>query len=87
MRADPRLLLKDPAISAPADTPSGMRTVYNPHVASIRAATLANLDLPVEVPPARAVCVVGCMVCCMVCCMVPHVPPRPFSTPTCWPTR
>ncbi len=26
-----------------------MRTVYNPHIASIRAATLANLDLPVEV--------------------------------------
>jgi hypothetical protein len=48
LRSDPRLLLKDPAISAPADTASGMRTVYNPHVASIRAATLRNLDLPVD---------------------------------------
>ena len=48
LRTDPRLLLKDPAVSAPADTASGMRTVYNPHIASIRAATLRNLDLPVD---------------------------------------
>ena len=48
LKTDPRLLLKDPAISVPADTASGMRTIYNPHIASIKASTLANLDLPVS---------------------------------------
>jgi ubiquitin-activating enzyme E1 C len=48
MKEDERLRLKNPAISVPADTSSGMRTIYNPHVSSIHDKTKANLDEPVS---------------------------------------
>ena len=44
---DERLRLKNPAISVPADTTSGMRTIYNPLVQSILEKTKANLDEPI----------------------------------------
>jgi len=48
MKEDARLRLKNPAISVPADTASGMKTVYNPHVQSILEKTKANLDEPIS---------------------------------------
>lgn len=48
MKEDERLRLKNPAISVPADTASGMKTIYNPLVQSILEKTKANLDEPVS---------------------------------------
>jgi len=47
MKNDERLRLKNPAISVAANTASGMKTIVNPHVASIFAQTKANLDATV----------------------------------------
>ena len=48
MKEDSRLRLKNPAISVPADTTSGMKTIYNPHVKSIYERTRENLDHPIS---------------------------------------
>jgi len=48
LKTDERLRLKDPSLSMPsAESKSGMRTIYNPNVKSIREATLANLDVSI----------------------------------------
>jgi len=48
MKEDERLRLKNPAISVPADTASGMKTIYNPLIQSILEKTKANLDEPIS---------------------------------------
>jgi len=44
LKADTRLRLKDPALSAPSTSSSGVKNLYNPHVAALLQHTKPNLE-------------------------------------------